>query len=148
MEEYGCGFSCDFTDEKLIDFIICHKESFCKTEEETNRYERMLKYMKSDYDLEDFFEDYPCDANAMEGNGAVIANIMTRETGIKFEYFQPDDNGIGNGIVVFSPCYPWQLNDKEKNLSEEELIDILQKYMAELNIFGLPGHKSVIYHLD
>ena len=31
---YGYGFEVDITDDKLIDFIKAHKDTFCKSDEE------------------------------------------------------------------------------------------------------------------
>lgn len=87
---YGYGFNSDCDEEKLIDFIKEHKEAFCKSNREKKLYNDMLKHTESEYDLEEFLEDYSCDNTGMEGMGAVIANIMSRETGIRFAYCQPD----------------------------------------------------------
>lgn len=49
--------------------------------------------------------------------GAVIANIMSRETGIRFAYCQPDCNTLAS--VVFEESYPWMANETEKELTEK-----------------------------
>ncbi|MFR3809012.1 MAG: hypothetical protein ACLTX3_08685 [Lachnospiraceae bacterium] len=66
------------------------KETFCESDREKELYNDMLKHIENEYDLEDFFEDYSCDNTGIKGIGAVIANIMSRETGIRFVYCQPD----------------------------------------------------------
>ena len=58
---YGFGFNNDCDEEKLIDFIKEHKEAFCKSDREKELYNEMLNYTETEYDLEDFFEDYSCD---------------------------------------------------------------------------------------
>lgn len=143
---YGYGFNCDCDDEKLIDFVKTHKETFCKSEAETKLYEEMLKHTENEYDLEDFFDRYSCESSGMEGNGAVIANIMSRETGIRFMYCQPDGDCDTYASVVFEEGYPWQLNEVEKNLTEGKLADICKKYMDELGIKEAPDYLNLEYY--
>lgn len=143
---YGYGFNCDCDDNKLIEFIKAHKETFCKTEEEESLYEEMLEYTKTKYDLEDFFEKYSCECSGVEGNGAVISNIMSRETGIRFIYCQPDGDCDTHASVVFEENYPWQLNETEKDLTEEKLGEICKRYKEELGICETPDYLSLEYY--
>ena len=143
---YGFGFNCDCEDAKLIDFIKAHKDTFCKTDAEIKLYKEMLEYTKEEYDLEDFFEGYACDTNGTEGNGAVISNIMSRETGIRFIYCLPDGDCDTYASVLFEQGYPWQLNEIEKNLSEKQLSDICEKYMNELGIMESPDYLDLEYY--
>ena len=142
---YGYGFNCDCEDEKLIDFVKAHKETFCKSEAEIKLYEEMLKYTESEYDLEDFFDRYSCESSGMEGNGAVISNIMSRETGIRFMYCQPDGDCDTYASIVFEEGYPWHLNEVEKNLTEEKLQSICKQYMNELGIDDTPDYLNLEY---
>ena len=98
---YGFGFNSDCNGEKLIDFIKNHKEVFCASDREKELYKEILDYTENEYNLEDLFEDYSCDNTGTEGVGAVIANIMSRETGIEFVYYQPDANCDTPASVVF-----------------------------------------------
>lgn len=116
---YGFGFNCDCDEGKLIDFIKNHKETFTKSEGEKKLYDELLDYTENEYDLEDFFKDYECENNGSYGLGAIIANIMSRETGIRFDYCMPDDSCDTLASVVFGSGYPWQLNDIERNISEK-----------------------------
>lgn len=143
---YGYGFNSDCDEEKLIDFIKEHKETFCKSDRENELYDDMLSYAESEYDLEDFFEDYSCDNTGMEGIGAVIANVMSRETGIRFSYCQPDGNCDTLASVVFEERYPWHLNASEKKLTEEKLSNVCRKYMNELGITNSPDYLSLEYY--
>lgn len=143
---YGFGFNCDCDEVKLIDFVKAHKHTFCKSEEESKLYEEMLQYTEKQYDLEDFFERYPCDLNGVEGNGSVIANIMFRETGISFIYCGPCEDCDTYASVVYEVGYPWQLNETEKNLTEEKLAYICQQYMDELGIEDTPDFLDLEYY--
>lgn len=134
---YGFNSNCD--EEKLIDFIKEHKEAFCKSDREKKLYNDMLNYTESEYNLEDFFEDYSCDNTGMTGLGAVIANIMSRETGIRFAYCQPES-------IVFDEKYPWLFNETEKELTEEKLSNICKKYMDELGVVDNPDYLNLEYY--
>lgn len=142
---YGYGFNSDCDEEKLIDFIKNHKEAFCKTDGEKELYEEMLDYTEKEYDLEDFFENYECDSNGLEGIGAVIANIMSRETGIRFDYCMPDGDCNTLASIVFETGYPWQLNETEKNLTEEKLKEICKTYMDEIGLIKEPDYLELEY---
>lgn len=143
---YGYGFNCDCDDEKLIDFVKTHKETFCKSETETKLYEEMLKHTENEYDLKDFFNGYSCESSGLDGNGAVIANIMSRETGIRFMYCQPNIDCDTYASVVFEESYPWQLNEIEQNLTEEKLSDICKQYIEELGIAVTPDYLTLEYY--
>lgn len=106
----------------------------------------MLHYTENEYDLEDFFEDYSCDNTGMEGIGAVIANIMSRETGIRFAYCQPDGDCDTLASIVFDEKYPWSFNETEKELTEEKLSNICKKYMDELGIVDNPDYLDLEYY--
>lgn len=132
---YGYGFMVDeIPDDVIIDFIKNHKETFCKSDTENELYEEMLEYTKEAYDLENFFEMYSCDHTGMEGNGAVISNIISRETGIRFEYQCGDADCNSYPSVLFVETYPWNYNEKEKNLTVESLNEILLPYVIELGL--------------
>lgn len=143
---YGYGFNSECDEGRLIDFIKEHKEAFCKSDREKELYNDMLNHTESEYDLEDFFEDYSCDNTGMEGIGAVIANIMSRETGIRFTYCQPDGDCNTLASVVFEEKYPWMVNETEKELTEEKLSNICKKYMYELGITDNPDYLNLEYY--
>ena len=137
---YGYGFHSDCDEIRLINFIKNHQKTFCESDREKELYEAL-----DEYELEDLFEDYSCDATGTEGVGAVIANIMSRETGIMFEYCQPDDDCDTPASVIFEATYPWLLNETEKNLSIEKLSNIFTKYMNELGITDEPDYLCLEY---
>lgn len=143
---YGFGFNCDCDDDKLIDFVKMHKNAFCKSKAETQMYKEMLKYTENQYDLEDFFDRYSCESNGMEGNGAVISNIMSRETGIRFMYCPPDGDCDTYASVLFELGYPWSFNTVEKELTKEKLFDICKKYIDELGIITTPNYLELEYY--
>jgi hypothetical protein len=132
---YGYGFIVDeIYDNVLIEFIKNHMRTFCASDIEKEMYEEMLEYTKEEYDLEDFFESYSCDCTGMEGRGAVISNIISRETGIRFDYQRGDGECNSYPSVLFVESYPWNLNEKEKNLTVESLTEIVLPYVEELGL--------------
>lgn len=143
---YGYGFNSDCDEGRLIDFIKEHKEAFCKSDREKELYNDMLNHTESEYDLEGFFENYSCDNTEIEGIGAVIANIMSRETGIRFTYCPPDGDCDTFASVVFEEKYPWMVNEIEKELTEEKLSNICKKYMDELGITDNPDYLNLEYY--
>lgn len=132
---YGYGFIVDeITDEKLIDFIKNHKDTFCKADYEKELFEEMLEYTEEEYYLENFFDDYYCDCSGQGGRGAVVSNIISRETGIRIEYQMGQSDCDSYPSILFTETYPWNYNEKERNLTVESLTEILLPYAEELGL--------------
>lgn len=129
---YGYGFKQPYNEENIIDFIKSHKNTFCRTEEEVSLFNAMLEYTAEEYDLEDFFCGYRCENSGMEGLGAVISNIMSRETGIRFFYQAGDSDCNSDAAIILPDKSPWAYNDIEKQQTEESLSAILNQYINEL----------------
>ena len=98
--------------------------------------------------MEEFFDDYSyaCDCSCAEGFGAVISNIMSRETGIRFEYQQGQDDCGSVPTVMFSDAPVWCYNEAEKNLTEDKFYEICDKYMHELGLEGRADYMEVEYY--
>ena len=141
---YGYGFHTDCEEKKLIDFIKNHKEFFCKTEEEKDLYRKITTDFECD--LENMLDGYKSDNGCSEGPGAVIENIMSRETGIRFLYAPANDECGTESAVLFTEGYPWQLNKIEKSLTAESLNKICEKYAEELGIIEEPDYLAQEYY--
>lgn len=124
-----------------------HKDTFCQSENETALFEELLELTKntSDIDMEKFFQNYSCDASGIDGFGSVIANIISRETDIRFIYAPSDAECDTDPSVLFEQAMPWQLNETEKALTESELDDICVKYTKELGIKTEPDYLALEY---
>lgn len=144
---YGYGFPCTCDDIKLITFVKNHKNTFCQSEDETSLFEELLELTKeaSDINMEEFFQNYSCDASGVEGFGSVISNIISRETNIRFIYAPSNDECGTESSVLFEQAMPWQLNATEKALTESELDDICIKYTKELGINTEPDYLALEY---
>ena len=139
---YGYGFETEYNFQKFSDFLKNHRAAFCRSEKENKLYEEFEQLsFSSGCDIEEFFESYAGDVNEIEGAGSVIANIMYRETGIRFICCLADGDCDTLEAVLFSEKYPWSMTEKEKNLKEKELEKICQDYMSEL---GIPGHPKYL----
>lgn len=144
---YGYGFPCECNDENFIDFLKQHKDTFCQSKSEKELYQEFLEQTKDKYnvDLDYLFSGYECESNGMEGLGAVIANIMYRETDIRFLYAPANDECETEASILFEQTMPWHLNDTERALTEEPMNDICQRYTKELGILSEPDYLSLEY---
>lgn len=143
---YGYGFELTCIDENIISFVKNHKDSFCKSDYEKGLYEDLLNYIEKENTLDDFFADYFCDTSGREGNGAVISNIMQRETGISFQYECGDEECGSHPSVLLAETCPWYYNKIEKSLTEGGLNRICKKYMKELGIQLEPKYLGIEYY--
>lgn len=133
---YGYGFEISFSwhlwdSKKLFDFLKNHKD----TVKELYDGESILKFIEQkNPDIDEFCEEF-ADRENCEGYGYnsarnVVADIMNKETGLRFtNQLDMDSN---TEFVMLPECMPWLLNEKEKNITEQELRDICKKYMEEL----------------
>lgn len=149
---YGMGFEVDKVKiSTIVDFIKNHKETFCQSETDKKIYNTMLDEldnMEDIYDLDDYFTDemYSCDVSGQEGLGAVISNIMSAETGIRFEFQRGQDDCGSVPTVMFSDAPAWCYNEAEKCLTEDKFMEVCDKYMQELEIEGRADYMEVEYY--
>ena len=139
---YGYGFDISVSDENLKNFILNHKESLLELLEENSDIEKVLKYVRQNdvtVPLKDTFAGYCGMFSADGGIYAIIADIMYVETGIRFEYRRPQDEDDQNEAIILPETNPWYFNEAEKAIEGEEQMDeILGKYMSELGIMNKP----------
>lgn len=156
---YGYGFVFDKEElqlELVMDFILHHAKVFQRTDEETQLVELMRELKGQQAAGEDISEDleaemedmelyYQDDSSRQHGIGAVLATIMRRETGLRFQYW-PDCEGYSTEpAVLWKATYPWEMNEKEKDLKEHRLYDICRAYMEELGLDDDPEELEQIY---
>jgi len=75
------------------------------------------------YDLQDLSENVCV--------GEFVADIMNTETEYHFDYIEGD---YGEDAVMFSPRYPWENNEREKNATFEEIKAIVGSYAEEFDL--------------
>lgn len=150
----GYGFFVAGEEAETMDFKVAakflkeHRKIFGKTDDEKQILDE-LDNIKTDDELEELMyeieEDYKDENSEDAGMGAAIAAVMTRETGVKFQYFSPANGGEDAPAIIWRPTYPWMQNDMEKELTEAKLHDICKKYMDELGFNGKPEELELSY---
>lgn len=111
--------------DKLKSFVIKHRrdilEDFSLTSNSTAE------------EFYDELENYES-GSGYESSWAIVAETMSNETNIPFEYFYSEYGEV----IMYLPSYPWSiLSDKEKNLTKTEINNIFKNYLEEL------GYKNV-----
>lgn len=57
---------------------------------------------------------------------------MSVETGLPIAYYPPTEDNDQESIL-YKRAYSWEINDKEKNLTKDELTTMFEKYAKELD---------------
>lgn len=128
---YGIGFQIKIELDQLQKFLQDHRESL----NQLKGVESVLKCLDSD---EDDFEDALLSFKYWPNNGfgdsltAIIADIMSVETGLPIAYYPPAEDDDHESIL-YEQAYPWEMNDKERNLTKDELTTMFEKYAKELD---------------
>jgi transcriptional regulator with XRE-family HTH domain len=130
----GVGFCIDDVPEYvIINFLHNHKDTFCKTEKESEMFEKLT----TGTPMSEVFTSYSTEARCAGDDhwGVAAVNIMYRETGIRFELWEDSHHMYpyeNRSLIMFSQSMPYHLNDAEKELSHDSLIQILDRYAREL----------------
>ena len=128
---YGIGFQIKIKPDQLRKFLQDHKESL----NQLKGVESVLECLDLD---EDDFEDALLGFEYWPNNGfgdsltAIIADIMSVETGLPIAYYPPAEDDDQESIL-YEQAYPWEMNDKERSLTKDELIAMFEKCAKELD---------------
>lgn len=128
---YGIGFQIKIEPRELQKFLQNHRESLNQLKD----VESVLECLDLD---EDDFEDALLGFEYWPNNGfgdsltAIIADIMSVETGLPIAYYPPAEDDDHESIL-YEQAYPWEMNDKERNLTKDELTTMFEKYAKELD---------------
>ena len=128
---YGIGFQIKIEPDQLQKFLQDHRESLKQLKE----VESILECLDLD---EDNFEnallgfEYWPNSGFGDSLTATIADIITVETGLPIAYYPPAEDNEEESIL-YEQTYPWEMNDKERNLTKDELITMFEKYAKELD---------------
>lgn len=145
---YGYGFELSITPVIFIKWIKKHKTTFCESADENALFEQLVLNESSIDDdvLSEVFCHYYCNSSSNEGVGAAISNIMSRETGIRFDYQPGQEDCGGSPHILMVESMPWELNEIEKSLTQDKLDNIMISYMRELSLSGEPGKVALEYY--
>ena len=137
---YGYGFELGTLDKDLFAAFFKNHQNTLRKEDYYKKYcDAFEKLSESDFeiaDLEKVFGGFSCAASGSNGLGAVVSSVMYLETGIRFEYQPGQAECDGEASVLFTETYPWNLNEVERELTEDAIRDICEKYMTELGILS------------
>lgn len=128
---YGIGFQIKIEPEGLQKFLQNHRENL----KQLKNVESVLECLDLD---EDDFEDALLGFEYWPNNGfgdsltAIIADIMSVETGLPIAYYPPTEDD-DHEFILYEQVYPWEMNDKERNLTKAELTTMFEKYAEELD---------------
>ena len=128
---YGIGFQIKIKPDRLQKFLQDHKESI----EQIKGAESVLECLNLDENaFEDAFHGFEYWPNNGFGDSltAIIADIMSVETGLPIAYYPLTENDDRESIL-YERAYAWEMSDKEINLTEDELITMFKKYAKELD---------------
>ena len=133
---YGPGFDvADAEPDRIRNFLREHEPALAKEAEKIEDEEgRTLHELLHDAAISDSeFVDTLIDLEYKCGNVApYIGCVMSEETGIRFD--TPGTTEDGEDCVMFCPAMPWEYNEKEKPLTQDELFGLIQKYADELGV--------------
>lgn len=101
-------------------------------------YENLREYFKDynmdDITMEDFdnLEDHPVFMDSpftynIDGVAGIIEEVINEELPVVFA-----DNYDGEQYILYCPNYPWNMGEFQKNLTEEKVKDIFNKYVKIL----------------
>lgn len=132
------GFTVNASDEQLKSFILSHKNALLELDfaRGITQGKELIEYCENtpenEFDPKEYWMDYESNLTGHSGVYGVVADIMTNETKIRFGYYT-DTECNDEDAIMLETCMPWHLNKKEKELTDEKLQAICEKYIAELN---------------
>ncbi len=131
---YGYGFKVYVSDENLRDFIKKHESTIVSLSQGRELVDWTNEHISTGKPLDSLKEEFYDWDNLITGDSGLygmIADVMTKETGIRFEFRNPQEDGEDD-VILFPQTYPWYLNEQEKALTEETLDDIYAVYIGDL----------------
>ena len=65
----------------------------------------------------------------MLGLATILQNVIEEAEGLTFTACDDHD---GLKYLIYQPCYPWQITDKERDLTEMRLNEVFSRYVGML----------------
>ena len=128
---YGYGFRVYASDEQLRSFIHKHKNVILCLSQGRELLDYEAANSGESFNPKEDFYDWQNEATGDEGFYGMVADVMYKETGIVFEYRNAQDDDEDDAIIL-PQTYPWHLNSKEKELTQEKLDELLKVYIDDL----------------
>lgn len=132
----GYGFCYNETPAGFRDFMIQHAGTFCASVENRILYQRLID---TDDDPDVIFQDYESVSNGTSGTAMAVADILRKETGCEFDYFEKNEsNEISVNSYIMIPC--------KDNLPDKIPKDILIKLYEIARELKVPKFGLCYYH--
>lgn len=142
---FGFGFEVRGIPDGFFQFIKDHKDSWVESEEDEEALKTASEYEEegcTDEDIEALFAYRDrIDKDGDEGWGTLIADIMTKETGITFEKYQKN-------LYISYPCNTDCIMcdlDAVPDEKKDSIAGIVEKYARELLV---PRYGTINYTMD
>lgn len=143
---HGYGFEMHGDENVIANFVNKHAATIVKRNKSLEISLLNDCHYENIDNIIDDYDDIECDVTGHQGLVAIIANIISEETGISFQYESGDDACGSSPTILFCEAYPWQMNEIEKQLTEDKLENIINKYIDELGIITTKGYMEVEYY--
>ena len=137
----GYGFyTQDITVENLYKFLKNHPSDDWRIKDILESVDGIIEEEGTE-DLDeilDMYDDFLDDGVDTSSISGIIGIIIMEETGLTFAFADRDD--YDDEALLYEPLYPWQLNDKEKELLNEGKLtrkyieEVLNPYAEELGV--------------
>ena len=139
--EYGYGFPLNSGDniEAIKKFICDNAQADSVHHELRINDEEKAKIMKCEDtgEIYEILDKYP---------SCVIAEMINVKEGTTFFRGYPQDCDTDQEEMIGAePMYSWQMNEKEKSLTQEQITEILEKYAGMLGISAKPDFFNAEY---
>lgn len=130
----GYGFyTQDITENNLYKFLKNHPTDDKLLTEILADIEEKLEENNLDLDILDIDEDFR-DRTDSYSIAEIIGCIIRKETGINIGYSGCDD--YGDEALLYSPRYPWEMEENDHNLTQDNIAKTLNPYAKELGVEG------------
>ena len=135
---WGIGFDvADVDVNKYRQFVVNHKTCLDEKKDYRDFLGYILDTAPEDLELTEVLDSI----NSLR-LADPIAEIMTSETGIRFD--APGISDDDYDCVLFTAAYPWQWNETERSLTEDQLYETMKRYAEELGVEA-PGEYDLVY---
>lgn len=140
---YGFGFNVNGNDpnmSSILVFLRHHSESLA------TMYNIDIDTL-SENDIGRIFSNIQCRITGHESVYSLVANIMSEETHINFQYEFGDSDTGSEPAILFAEGMPWVYNDTESALTKESLSEIIIPYMRHLGMIDeYPRELKIEYY--
>ena len=81
------------------------------------------------------------DENGNTGFKGIFAGAIKKNENIDVQYY----NGDEESAILYTERLPWEMTEKEKALTEEDMATIFKKYLDELGVTASPDRYSITF---